>query len=180
LPVEPAGGLGGAEPADQVVEGGEVDGEPGLAGPDGERDGEHGFADAGPSKQGDVGLGADELEGGQIADLAGVELGLEREVEVVQALVVRQPGQLQCVAEPAALAQAEFFFEEEVDEVEVAHLRGLGAFDELGDDLGEVGQSEFGGMVADPVGGQAAHERSPAWPVWLSVVWSVWASFPCR
>ena len=32
LPVEPAGGFGGAEPADQVVQGGEVDGEPGLAG----------------------------------------------------------------------------------------------------------------------------------------------------
>src|SRR5829696_9949468 len=34
LPAEPAGGFGGAEPADQVVEGGEVDGEPGLAGGD--------------------------------------------------------------------------------------------------------------------------------------------------
>ena len=54
---EPAGGLGGAEVADEVVEGGEVDRVAGLAGGDGERDGEHGLADAGRAEQGDVGLG---------------------------------------------------------------------------------------------------------------------------
>ena len=126
MPVEPAGGLGGAESADQVVEGGEVDGESGLAGGDGERDGEHGFADAGRSEQSHVGLGFDELQRGEILDLAGVQAGLEGEVELVQRFVVRQPGQFQGVAEPAALAQPDLFFEQQVDEVEVAHLRSLG------------------------------------------------------
>lgn len=77
-------------------------------------------------------------------------------------LVVGQPGQLQRVAEPAALAQSEFFFQEEVDEVEVAHLGGLGPFDQLGDDIGDVAQAESGGMVTDPVGGQSAHRVSPS------------------
>ena len=165
LPVEPAGGLGGAELADQVVEGGEVDRVAGLAGGDGQRDGEHGLADAGRAEQGDVGLGVDERQGGEVADLAGVEVGLEREVELVQGLVVRQPGQLQRVAEPAAFAQPEFFLEHQVDEVEVAHLGGLGAVDELGDGVGQVGQAEPGGVVTDPVGGQLLI-GSPSWCAW--------------
>jgi hypothetical protein len=97
----------------------------------------------------------------KVADLAGIQVGLEGEVELVQGLVVRQPGKFERVAEPAALAQTELFFEEQVDEVEVAHLAGLGTFDELGDHIGEVGQPEPGGVVADPVGGQAAHRFSP-------------------
>jgi len=36
---------------------------------------------------------------------------LEGEVEAVQALVVGQPGQLEGVAEPAALADADLFFQ---------------------------------------------------------------------
>jgi hypothetical protein len=73
LPVEPACGFGGgAEAPDEVVESGEVDGEAGLAGGDGESDGEHGFADSGWSKEGDVGSGLDEVQGGQVVDLAGV------------------------------------------------------------------------------------------------------------
>ena len=99
-------------------------------------------------------------QGGEVADLAGVEVGLEREVELVEGLVVRQPGQFQGVAEPAAFAEAEFFFEQQVDEVEVAQLRGLGPLDELGDGVGEVGQAEPGGVVADPVRGQRAHVGS--------------------
>jgi hypothetical protein len=124
-----------------------------LAGGDGEGDGEHGFADAGRSEQGHVGFGLDELQGGEVADFAGVEVGLEGEVELVQRFVVGQPGQFQGVAEPAALPHPDFFFEQQVDEVEVAHLRGLGAFDELGDGLGEMGEAELGGVGSDPVGG---------------------------
>ena len=105
-------------------------------------------------------LAADELQGGEVFDLAGVQAGLKREVELVEGFVVRQPGQFQSVAEPAALAQADLFLEEQVDEVEVAHLGGLGAVDELGDGVGQVGQAEPGGVVTDPVGGQPAHEFS--------------------
>jgi hypothetical protein len=85
---------------------------------------------------------------------------LEREIELVQRFVVWQPGQLQRVAEPAALAQSDFFFEEQVDEVEVAHLAGFSPLDELGEGVGEVGKSEPGGVAPDPVSGQGAHEFS--------------------
>lgn len=96
-----------------------------------EGDGEHGLADPGPEER-DVGLGADELPGGQVADLPDVEVGWEGEVEPLEGLAVWQAGEFQCVAEPSPLTQAEFFFQEEVDEVEVAHLCCLGTADELG------------------------------------------------
>lgn len=86
---------------------------------------------------------------------------MEGEVELVEGLVVRQPGELQGVAEPAALPQPELLFEEEIDEVEVAHLAGLGAVNQFGDDLGQVAQAEPGRMVPDPVSGQAAHRVPP-------------------
>ena len=124
MSVEPSGGLGGPELADHVVQGGEVDREPGLAGCDRERDRDHGLADAGWAEQGHVGLRFHELEGGQVTDLAGVEVGLERKVELVEGLVVGQPGEFHGVAEPAAFSEAELFLEQEVDEVEVPHLPG--------------------------------------------------------
>jgi hypothetical protein len=85
---------------------------------------------------------------------------LEREIELVQRFVMWQPGQLQRVAEPAALAQSDFFFEEQIDEVEIAHLAGFSPLDELGECVGEVGESESGGVAPDPVSGQGAHEFS--------------------
>jgi hypothetical protein len=68
------------------------------------------FADSGRSEQSHVGLGLDELQRGEIFDLAGVQAGLEGEIELVQGLVVRQPGQFQGIAEPAALTQSDLFF----------------------------------------------------------------------
>src|SRR5215217_1842551 len=56
-----------------------------------------------------------------------------------------------------AFTQPDLFLEEEVDEVEVAHLGSLGTVDEFGDGVGDMGQAEPGGMVSDPVGGQRAH-----------------------
>jgi hypothetical protein len=50
----------------------------------------------------------DEGQRGEVTDLADVEVGLEGEVELVEGLVVRQPGQLERGAEPAPFAQAEF------------------------------------------------------------------------
>ena len=66
MPVGPAGGLCGAEPADQVVESSEVDGEPCFAGGDRERDGDQGLSDSGQPEESDVGLGPDELEGSEV------------------------------------------------------------------------------------------------------------------
>jgi hypothetical protein len=70
--------------ADHVVQGREVDREPGPAGGDREGDGQVRLACSGRTQQGGVGLGGDERQGRQVLDLAGVELGLEGEVELVQ------------------------------------------------------------------------------------------------
>jgi hypothetical protein len=64
----------------------------------------------GPSRA-TLDFGLDELEGGQVADLADVEAGLEGEVELLQGLVVRQPGQFQGVAEPASFPQSDLFLQ---------------------------------------------------------------------
>lgn len=78
-----------------------------------------------------------------------------------------RPESLRALRNRRPSLQSEFFFEKQVDEVEVAHLTGLGTLDQLGDHLGEVGQTEPGGVVTDPVGGQAAHRVAP---VVMSVV----------
>ena len=57
--MKPAGGLGGAELADHVVQRGEVDAERGLAGRHRQGHGEVGLADAGRSLQQDRFLAAD-------------------------------------------------------------------------------------------------------------------------
>jgi hypothetical protein len=114
----------------------------------------------GPSRA-DVGLGLDEGQRGQVADLANVEIGLEGEIELLQGLVVGQPGQLERVAEPAGLAQPELLLEQQVEEVQVAHALALGAGGELVDDLAEVGQPEPAGVAADPGGDQLVH-RPPS------------------
>jgi hypothetical protein len=88
------------------------------------------------AEEADVGFLFDEAERGEVADLAGVKVGLESEVEAVQALVVRQPRQLQGIAEPAALAHADFLLEHEVQEVQVAHGLLLGPGDQAVQALG--------------------------------------------
>jgi hypothetical protein len=90
----------------------QVDREAGLAGGDGQADREHGLAHPGWAEEADVGLVLDELEGGEVADLAGVQVGLEGEVEAVQALVVGQARQLEGVVEASAFPDADFFFQE--------------------------------------------------------------------
>ncbi len=79
--------------------------------------------------------------------------------------MVGQAGQFQRVGEPAGLAHAGFFFQQQVEEVQVAHLGGLGPLDQFGDRVGGMGQAQPGGVGADPVDGQAAHARPvPAIP----------------
>jgi hypothetical protein len=139
----------------------QVDREAGLAGRDGQADRQHGLADPGRAEEADVGLGLDEAEGCQVADLTGVQLGLEGEVEAVQALVMGQAGQLQSVAEAAAFAQAEFLLEGEVDELQVAHGGLFGPGDQGVEVVGEPGQVEPFGVLADAGGDQFAHDRTP-------------------
>jgi hypothetical protein len=128
-----------------------------LAGGDRKADGEHGFPDSGRAQEGDVGSGLDELQGGQVVDLAGIQVRLEREVELVQGSLVGQCGGAQRVVEAASFADAEFFLKQQIDEVQVAHLVGFGAPGEVGDGLGEMTEAQRGGGGFDPVGGQLAH-----------------------
>jgi hypothetical protein len=141
----------------------QVDREAGLAGRDRQADREHGLADPGRAEKHHVGLGPDEPQRGQVADLAGIQVGLEGEVEGVQALMVRQARQLQGVVEAAALAHADLFFQEQVEEVEVPHGGLLGPGDQRVEVAGEVGQVEPFGVLADAGGDQFAHRSPPAW-----------------
>jgi hypothetical protein len=116
----------------------------------------------GGPEEADGRLGLDEAERGQVADLAGVQLGLEGEVEGVQALVVGQPRQLQGVAEAAAFADADLLLEDQVEEVQVAHRLLLGPVDQGVQALGQVGKPQPLGVLADAGGDQLAHDRTPA------------------
>jgi hypothetical protein len=73
LLLELARGVGGGDVLDQVVEGGETDGESALAGLDAERDGKKGLADAGRAEQQDVLLLFQEAERGELDDTRLVE-----------------------------------------------------------------------------------------------------------
>ncbi len=127
---EPADGVGGLELADHVIQGGEVDAEAGSAGGDGQRDGDVCLAHPRRAEQGGVGLG--EGQAGQVTHLAGVQLRLVGEVVVVERLVVGHLGDAQGVPDAAFLADGVFFFQyqvQEVQEVQVAELGGIGAAD---------------------------------------------------
>jgi hypothetical protein len=139
----------------------QVDREAGLAGRDGQADRQHGLADPGWAEEGHIGLLLDEAERGQVADLAGVQVGLEGEVDAVQALVVGQPRQLEGVAEPAALADADLLFQDQVEEVQVAHGLLLGPGDQRLEVLTQMGKPEPFGMLTDPGGDQLAHDAAP-------------------
>jgi hypothetical protein len=139
----------------------QVDRVAGLAGGDGQADREHGLADPGWAQEGHIGLGLDEAEGGQVADLAGVQVGLEGEVEAVQALVVGQPRELEGVAEPAALPDADLLLEQQVEEVQIPHGLLLGPGDQRLEVLTQVGKPEPLSMLTDTGGDQLAHDPTP-------------------
>jgi hypothetical protein len=89
------------------------------------------------------------------------EVRLEGEVELVQALVVRQPRQLEGVAEAAALPDANFLLQEQVEELQVAHGGLLGPGDQRLEVRTEVGQAQSLGVLPDAGGDQLAHEATP-------------------
>jgi hypothetical protein len=64
------------------------------------------------------------------------------------------------MAEAALFTDGEFFFQDQVEEVEVGHLVGVGPADVLGQRLSQVGQAELGGGRADPGDDQLAQRMS--------------------
>ncbi len=78
---------------------------------------------------------------------------------------MRQPGELEGVAEPLSLADPDFLFEHEVEELQIPQLRGLGPVSEGLGVLGEVSQGEPLGVSADPVGHQGVAHAAPPTPV---------------
>jgi hypothetical protein len=87
---------------------------------------------------------------------------LEGEVEGVQALVVGQARQLEGVGEAAAFADADFFFQDQVEELQVAHGLGLGPGDQGVEVLAQMRQVQPLGVLTDAGGDQLAHRRPPA------------------
>lgn len=112
------------------------------------------------SRQNGVGLDGYEVEGGQAANIAGVKVGLEGEVEVevevVQALVVGQSGEFEGIAETAALAPSDLFFQDQVQEVAVAQGVAFGTLDQGGGtsrlEGAETAQVHPGLQIQDHVG----------------------------
>ena len=84
LGLEAAGAVGGGELVGPGGGGGEQDAVPGLAGFDPESCGEHGLAGSRGAEQHDVGLGGDEVEGGQVQDVVASDGALVVEVEVLE------------------------------------------------------------------------------------------------
>jgi hypothetical protein len=69
---------------------------------------------------------------GEVTDLARVKARLEAEVELVDGFMMRELGQPpHCSPEPAAVADTELFFDDQVEEVKVAELFCVGALAEL-------------------------------------------------
>ncbi len=133
LAVAPAGGVGEAEPADEGREGGQVDENPAWQAATA-----NATAMIFPTP---VGRGArcwtaEELQGGQVADLAGVEVGPERVVGLLGVLWCGSPDSLSSLRNRRTSPSPSSSFEEEVDEVQVAHLGGFGAFDQPTDHCG--------------------------------------------
>ena len=113
------------------------------------------------AEEGDVALGLHEAERGQVLDLAGVELGLEGEVELVEGLVVRQPRELERVAEASALPDPGLLLQHQVQELQVAHGRAFGPGHQGVEVLAQVGEVQSRRRLADAGGQQLAHATLP-------------------
>jgi hypothetical protein len=74
--------------------------------------------------------------------------------------VVRHLGDPQRVPQPPFLADRGFFFQDQVEEVQVAHLAGIGALHVLGERAGQMRQPQLGRSSPDPGSDQFAHALS--------------------
>ena len=74
--------------------------------------------------------------------------------------MVGQAAELERVREAPPLPHPELLLEGQVEELAVAHLRLLGAFDELLGVLGQVREAQTLGVLADAVCEELAHRRT--------------------
>lgn len=74
--------------------------------------------------------------------------------------MVRKLREPQALTGAAVVADGEFLGEDQVEEVEVAHLSLVGRPGVLVDRFGQVGQAELAGRVADAGGDQLAQDVS--------------------
>jgi len=96
-----------------------------------------------------AGAPLEEAQGAQLGDAPRVELRLEDELEVVEGLVMGQAAEFEATRVAATLEGPDLLLEDEVDELAVAHLRLLGAGDEVVEVLGERGQLQLAGVAPD-------------------------------
>lgn len=104
-------------------------------------------SDPGRSEEGGVRLRPNEGQGGEVFDLAKVEFGLEREVVLVERLVVRQFREPQPLAEALVAGDGQFLGQHQVEEVEIARLGLVGLAGVLVNGLREVGRPSLPAVV---------------------------------
>jgi hypothetical protein len=75
--------------------------------------------------------------------------------------MVGQARELEGIGEPAALAHPDFFLEQQVDELQVAHGGLLGPGDQALQVLAQVGEPQPFGVLTDAGGDQLAHDATP-------------------
>jgi hypothetical protein len=156
--------VGVPEPADEVVEGAVADEVAAGQRLHRESDGDVALADPGRAEDEAADFSFDEAQRAQLGEALGVELGLECDVELVEGLVVRQAGHLQPGLVAAAFEDSDFGLQEQVEELAVAELGGLGALDQLVWAVGDRVQAQLGGVAADPLGDQLSRRSGPDRP----------------
>jgi len=128
----------------EVLHGGEVHTDAGLARLDRQGYGQMGLAHPGRAQEDDVLLPLDEGQIKQRHDVASVECRLEGEVELIDGLDKGEPRDLERCLNPALLLAGDLFLEQVVQEGEIAFRLLLADPDRIGEDLSHAGESQPG------------------------------------
>ena len=154
-------GLTLAQLADQGVHRGEVDLEAVRAGLDGERDRQMRLTHTGRPQEDDVLLLGDEVHVEERHDLFLVQLGMEAEVVLVDALGGGKTGGLHGGLEAALLFDGDLLLQQLIQERQVRALVGLGLLGDVLQDLGGAVEVQAAEVVAQAVGDQLFHRPPP-------------------
>ena len=147
---------------DQSVHGGEIDLEAVRAGLDGKGDRQMGFTHPRRAQEDDILLLGDEVHVEERHDLLLVQLGMEAEVVLIDALGGGKPGGLHGGLEAALLLDGHFLLQQLIQKGQIRAFVGLGL---LGDSLQHFGgpdQVQTREIVAEAVGDQLVHTPPPS------------------